>query len=168
MSGTSETTSFLGALPWRQAGPFRGGRSVAAAGDPRRPRTFYFGACSGGVWKTEDGGAAWRNVSDGFFRTASVGALAIAESDPNVIYAGMGESCIRGNVTHGDGVYRSDDAGATWRQAGLAETLHIARVRVHPRDPQLVYAAAFGHAFGPHPERGVFRSQDGEQSWDKV
>ena len=164
----SEITTFLGAMHWRQAGPFRGGRSVAVAGDPRRPQTFYFGACSGGVWKSEDGGSAWQNVSDGFLRSASVGALAVFEADPNVIYAGMGESCIRGNVTHGDGVYRSDDAGATWRHVGLAETRHIARVRVHPRDPNLVYVAAFGHAFGPHPERGVFRSRDGGQSWDKV
>jgi len=130
--------------------------------------TFYFGACSGGVWKTTDGGITWRNVSDGFFRTASVGALAIAEADPNVIYAGMGESCIRGNVTHGDGVYRSDDGGATWRHRGLEETRHIARVRVHPKNADLVYVAAFGHAFGPHAERGVYRSKDGGGSWEKV
>ena len=164
----AEAREVLEGLRWRLAGPFRGGRSVAVAGDPRRPRTFYFGACAGGVWKSDDGGIAWQNVSDGFFRTASVGALAVAESDPNVLYAGMGESCIRGNVTHGDGVYRSDDAGASWRQCGLADTRHIARVRVHPRDADLVYVAAFGHAFGTHPERGVFRSHDGGETWKKV
>ncbi|RIK38436.1 MAG: glycosyl hydrolase [Chloroflexi bacterium] len=153
---------------WRLVGPFRGGRSVAVAGHPHEPRTYYFGACSGGVWKSTDAGSSWLNVSDGYFKTASVGALAVAESDPNVIYAGMGEACIRGNVTHGDGVYRSDDAGASWRHLGLAETRHISRVRVHPRDPDLVYVAAFGHAFGPHPARGVYRSRDGGATWDLV
>src|SRR5256714_12148232 len=129
-------------MRWRGAGPFRGGRSVAGAGDAREPLTFYFGGCAGGVWKSEDGGTSWLNVSDGYFRTASVGAIAVAEADPNVLYAGMGESCIRGNVSHGDGVYRSDDAGASWRNVGLVDTRHIARVRVHPRDPELVYVAA--------------------------
>lgn len=141
---------------------------VAVAGDPVDPLTFYFGGCSGGVWKSRDAGASWKNVSDGFFKTSSVGALAVAESDTNVIYAGMGESCIRGNVSHGDGVYRSDDAGTTWRQLGLAETRHIARVRIHPRNPDLVYVAAFGHAFGEHADRGVYRSADGGQTWQKV
>jgi len=164
----SNASELLNALQWRQAGPFRGGRSVAAAGDPRRPLTYYFGACAGGVWKTDDGAATWRNVSDGFFRTASVGAIAVADSDTNVVYAGMGESCIRGNVSHGDGVYRSDDGGTTWRHCGLEQTRHIARVRIHPRDENLVYVAAFGHAFGPHEERGVFRSRDGGQTWEKV
>ncbi|HQZ89037.1 MAG TPA: glycosyl hydrolase [Thermomicrobiales bacterium] len=155
-------------LHWRQAGPFRGGRSVAVAGHTSQPLTYYFGACSGGVWKTEDGGASWLNVSDGYFRTASVGAVAVAESAPNVVYAGMGEACIRGNVTHGDGVYRSDDAGESWRHLGLESTLHIARVRVHPHNADLVYVAAFGHAFGPHEDRGVYRSADGGATWDKV
>ncbi len=163
-----DTDVLLHNLNWRLVGPFRGGRVVAVAGDPVDPLTAYFGACSGGVWKTRDGGASWRNVSDGFFKTASVGALAIAEADPNVIYAGMGESCIRGNVTHGDGVYRSNDAGKTWNHLGLADTLHIARVRVHPSDPELVYVAAFGHAFGPHPARGVYRSKNGGGDWELV
>lgn len=130
--------------------------------------TFYFGACAGGVWKSTDGGAAWMNVSDGYFRTASVGAIAVADADPNVVYAGMGESCIRGNVTHGDGVYRSNDGGQTWLHLGLEATRHISRVRVHPRNPDLVYVAAFGHAFGPNPERGVYRSKDGGQNWELV
>src|SRR5712692_7072143 len=131
----------LNALQWRCIGPFRGGRVVAVAGDPMHPAVFYFGACAGGVWKTTDGGTYWQNVSDGFLQTASVGALAVAESDSNVIYAGMGESCIRGDVSHGDGVYKSTDAGRTWLQMGLADTRHIARIRVHPKNPDLVYVA---------------------------
>jgi photosystem II stability/assembly factor-like uncharacterized protein len=129
---------------------------------------FYFGACAGGVWKTVDGGTYWENVTDGFFRTAAVGAIAVSESDPNVIYAGTGESCIRGNVSHGDGVYRSTDAGKTWTHLGLDDTRHIARVRVHPRNPDLVYVAALGHAFGPNDERGVFRSSDGGGTWERL
>ena len=123
------------ALEWRCVGPFRGGRVVAVAGDPSDPGTFYFGACAGGVWKSTDGGAYWENVSDGYFNTASVGAIAVAESDPNVVYAGTGEACIRVEVSHGDGVYRSTDRGATWEHLGLEDTRHIARVRVHPRTP---------------------------------
>ncbi len=164
----SSATDVLNGLDWRLVGPFRGGRVVAVAGDPVDPLSAYFGACSGGVWKTRDGGATWKNVSDGFFKTASVGAIAVADSDRNVVYAGMGESCIRGNVTHGDGVYRSNDGGATWMHLGLAETRHIARVRVHPANPELVYVAAFGHAFGPHPARGVYRSSNGGQDWELV
>ncbi|HET8628027.1 MAG TPA: glycosyl hydrolase, partial [Thermomicrobiales bacterium] len=158
----------MDALAWRLIGPFRGGRVVAVAGDPARDQVFYFGSTGGGVWQTTDGGVYWRNVSDGFFQRASVGALAVAESDPNVVYAGMGETTIRGNVSHGDGVYRSTDAGTTWRHLGLAETRNIAKVRVHPRDPDLVYVAAFGHAHGPNPERGVYRSKDGGQTWELV
>ena len=156
--------AFLRSLSWRCIGPFRGGRVLAVAGDPVDPAVFYFGACAGGVWKTTDNGTYWENVSDGFFRTAAVGALAVAASDPNVVYAGMGESTIRGDVSHGDGVYRSTDAGRTWSHLGLADTRHIGRVRVHPRDPDLVYVAALGHAFGPNDERGVFRSRDGGRS----
>src|SRR5687767_2621932 len=132
----------LGALTWRGIGPFRGGRVVAVTGDPRDPATFYFGACAGGVWKSTDGGTYWENVSDGFLKTAAVGAIAVADSDPNVIYVGMGESCIRGNVSHGDGVYRSTDGGKSWTHLGLADTRYISRVRVHPHDPDLVYVAA--------------------------
>ena len=123
--------------------------------------TFYFGACAGGVWKTTDGGTYWENVSDGFFETSAVGALAVAPSAPSVLYAGTGEACIRGNVSHGDGVYRSDDGGRTWTNVGLRDTRHIGRVRVHPRDADCVYVAALGHAWGPNRERGVFRSRDG-------
>jgi photosystem II stability/assembly factor-like uncharacterized protein len=158
----------LDTLSWRCIGPFRGGRVVAVAGDPVDPAVFYFGACAGGVWKTSDAGTYWANVSDGFFKTAAVGAVAVAESDPNVVYAGMGESTIRGDVSHGDGVYRSADAGRTWAHCGLADTRHIGRVRVHPRDPDLVYVAALGHAFGPNRERGVYRSRDGGRAWEQV
>ena len=158
----------LESMRWRLVGPHRGGRVVAVAGDPRDDQVFYFGACSGGLWKTIDAGWTWSNVSDGFFRTAPVGALAIAASDPNVIYAGTGEACIRGNVSHGDGVYKSTDAGKTWRNVGLADTRHIARIRVHPNNPDLVYVAALGHAFGPNEERGVYRSADGGRTWSKI
>jgi photosystem II stability/assembly factor-like uncharacterized protein len=155
-------------MEWRLVGPFRGGRCVAVAGDPSDMLTFYFGSTGGGVWKTRDGGATWKNVSDGYLGTASVGALAVAQSDPNVLYVGMGETTIRGNVAHGDGVYKSSDAGATWTHCGLAETRHIAKVRVHPGDADLVYVAAFGHVYGSNAERGVYRSRDGGASWDKL
>jgi photosystem II stability/assembly factor-like uncharacterized protein len=141
---------------------------VAAAGDPRDPMVFYFGAVGGGVWKTTDGGTYWEPVSDDYFNTAAVGAVAVSDSDPNVVYAGTGEACIRGNVTHGDGVYKSTDAGKTWKHVGLTDTRHISRIRIHPTNPDLVYVAALGHAFGPNEERGVFRSKDGGETWEKV
>ena len=156
------------ALRWRCIGPPRGGRSVAVAGHPTDSNVFYFGACSGGVWRSSDGGTYWENVSDGFFKTAAVGAIAVSESDPNVIYAGTGEACIRNDVSHGDGVYKSSDGGETWKNVGLTDTRHIARVRVHPNNPDLVYVAALGHAFGPNGQRGVFRSADGGRSWEHV
>ncbi|MCH7712412.1 MAG: glycosyl hydrolase [Chloroflexi bacterium] len=158
----------MNAMRWRCIGPPRGGRVVAVAGDPEDLAVFYFGACAGGVWKTTDAGTYWENVSDGFFRTSAVGAITVAESDHNVVYAGMGESCIRGDVSYGDGVYRSTDAGKTWSHLGLEDTRHIARIRVHPDNADLVYVAALGHAFGPNSQRGVFRSSDGGKSWDKV
>jgi photosystem II stability/assembly factor-like uncharacterized protein len=155
-------------LVWRCIGPFRGGRVVAVAGDPRDPAAFYFGSTGGGVWKTTDAGQYWVNISDGFFKRASVGALAVAAADPNVIYAGMGEATIRGNVSHGDGVYRSTDAGRTWAHLGLAATRNISKVRVHPDNPDVALVAALGHAHGPNPERGVFRTADGGASWEQV
>jgi photosystem II stability/assembly factor-like uncharacterized protein len=138
------------------------------AGHPTDAGTFYFGACAGGVFKTTNGGSHWWNVSDGFFNTAAVGALAVSDSDPNVIYAGTGEACIRSNVSHGDGVYRSEDGGQSWRNVGLAPTRHISRVVVHPTNPDVVYVSALGHAWGPNPERGVYRSTNGGKSWDLV
>jgi photosystem II stability/assembly factor-like uncharacterized protein len=155
-------------LEWRCIGPHRGGRCVAVAGHPTDQGTFYFGACAGGVWKTTNAGSHWWNISDGFFKTAAVGALAVSDSDPNVIYAGTGEACIRSNVSHGDGVYRSDDAGRTWRNLGLAETRHISALAIHPRDPDTLYVAALGHAWGRNPERGIYRTRDGGKTWDLV
>lgn len=162
-----QDSGLFNSLRWRQIGPFRGGRVVAVAGHPTREEVFYFGSTGGGVWKTEDAGWTWTNISDGFFGTASVGAIAVADADPNVIYVGMGESCIRGNVARGDGVYRSDDGGKTWRHAGLRDTQHIARIRVHPHDPNLLHVAALGHVYGPNDERGVFRSTDGGRTWTR-
>jgi photosystem II stability/assembly factor-like uncharacterized protein len=158
----------LDALKWRCIGPPRGGRVVAVAGNPKDRGIFYFGACAGGVWKTVDGGVYWRCVSDGFFGSAAIGALAVSGSDPDVIYAGTGETEIRLDVSYGDGVYKSTDAGRTWSHLGLRETRFIGRIQIHPRDPDLVYVAALGDAFGANEERGVFRSRDGGKTWSKV
>lgn len=158
----------LDALRWRCIGPPRGGRVVAVAGDANDRMVFYFGACAGGIWKTVDGGVYWRNVSDGFMTSASVGAISVARSDSNVIYAGTGETTIRLDVSYGDGVYKSTDAGRTWSNVGLRDSKHIARICIHPRDPDLLYVAVLGDIFGPHEERGVFRSKDGGKSWERV
>ena len=168
MAQLSGAATKLDALKWRCIGPPRGGRVVAVAGDPEDRSVFYFGACAGGVWKTIDGGVYWRCVSDGFFGSAAIGALALARSDPNVIYAGTGETEIRLDVSYGDGVYKSTDAGRTWSHLGLAETRFIGRIRIHPRDPDLIYVAALGDAFGANEERGVFRSRDVGKTWNKV
>src|SRR6266849_556620 len=161
-------SAMLHSLQWRLIGPFRGGRVVAVAGDPVHTQVFYFGSTGGGIWKTTDGGIIWGNVSDGFFKRASVGAIAVSTSDPNVIYAGMGETTIRGNVSHGIGVYKSTDGGKTWTHLGLADTRNIAKVRIHPQNPDLVYVASLGHAHGPNPERGVYRSRDGGKTWEQI
>lgn len=173
--GTVETQvqgfdeAFFQGLHWRNIGPFRGGRVTAVTGVVGQPLTFYFGATGGGVWKTEDAGTTWHNVSDGQLHTGSVGALAVAPSDPNVVYAGMGEAQIRGvTTTHGDGVYGSTDGGRTWRHLGLASTRHISRIRVHPRDPNLLYVAAQGNPWLPSDDRGIYRSVDGGRNWIKV
>ncbi|HEY1435401.1 MAG TPA: glycosyl hydrolase [Thermoanaerobaculia bacterium] len=155
-------------LEFRMIGPFRGGRVTAVSGVRHDPRTFYFGATGGGVWKTTDGGSNWEVVSDKDFKTGSIGAIAVSESDPNVVYVGTGEEPVRGNASHGDGVYKSTDAGQTWKNVGLRDTRHIARVRVHPKNPDLVYVAAQGHLWGPNAERGIFRSEDGGKTWKKI
>ena len=156
------------ALKFRCIGPPRGGRVIAVAGHPTEKNVFYFGGVAGGVWKTIDGGHYWENISDGYFDVSSVGALAVSEADPNVIYAGTGESTIRLDVSWGDGVYKSTDGGETWTNVGLRDSHHIGQIRVHPRDPDVVYVAALGHAFGPNEERGVYRSTDGGGSWECV
>ncbi|MCZ6916275.1 MAG: glycosyl hydrolase, partial [Gemmatimonadetes bacterium] len=157
------------AMRWRNIGPFRGGRSVAVAGVPSDPLTYYFGSTGGGVWKTTDAGVTWTNVSDGSFNTGSVGAIAVAESDANVVYVGMGEHAVRGVATsHGDGVYRSTDAGKTWTHLGLPQSRAISRIRVHPKDPDLVYAAVQGAPYGESEERGIYRSKDGGDNWERI
>lgn len=165
MSTTSNLTNLS---RWRCIGPFRGGRVVAVAGGYRNKATFYFGAVGGGVWKTTDAGTYWQCVTDGYLKTSSVGALAVCPADDNVIYAGMGESTIRLDVSHGDGVYKSTDAGRSWQHLGLEDTRHIGKVRVHPQNPDIVWVAALGHAFGRNEERGVFKSDDGGKTWRKT
>ncbi len=163
------TEEAVAAMKWRNVGPFRGGRSNAVEGVRGAPRTFYFGGTGGGVWKTTDGGETWTNVSDGFFKTGSVGAIAVSELDPNVVYVGMGEHAVRGVTTsHGDGVYRSTDAGRTWTHVGLERTRQISRIRIHPRDPDLVYVAAQGPPYGATEDRGIYRSRDGGGTWERV
>ena len=157
----------LEGLEWREIGPYRGGRSAAVAGIPQDRETYYFGATGGGVWKTRDGGAHWENVSDGFFG-GSIGAVAVSEWDPNVIYVGTGEKTVRGNVSHGDGMWKSTDAGKTWAHVGLDDSRHISRIRIHPKNPDLVYAAVMGHLFGPNEERGVYRSKNGGETWERI
>ncbi len=168
MTNSFTIDAVLDAVRFRGIGPTRGGRVVAVAGHPHNPARYYFGAVAGGVWQTDDAGTTWRCITDGQLKTASVGALCVSDSHPNVIYAGMGETTIRIDVSYGDGVYKSTDGGRTWKHLGLADTRHIGRVRVHPNNPDRVYVAALGHAFGPNTERGVFRSQDGGATWEKV
>jgi photosystem II stability/assembly factor-like uncharacterized protein len=155
-------------LKYRNIGPFRGGRAVAVSGVTSQPNVYYFGGTGGGVWKTVDGGASWTPVSDGQFKTGSVGAIGVSESDPNIVYVGMGEPDIRGNASHGDGVYKSTDAGKTWKRVGLEDTYHIGAVRVHPKNPDLVYVAALGHLWGPNEQRGIFRTSDGGKTWKQI
>ena len=154
-------------MKWRLIGPFRGGRALAVTGVSSQPNTYYFGAVSGGVWKTSDGGNTWDPISDKQV-ISSIGAIAVSDSDPNVIYVGSGESCIRGNISYGDGVYKSTDAGKTWTNVGLKDTQHIGKVIIHPTNPDVVLVAALGHAYGPNTERGIYRTRDGGKSWEKV
>ena len=158
---------YRGGLEYRLVGPFRGGRSAAVDGVPGQPMVYYFGATGGGVWKTTDAGQTWLNVSDGFFG-GSIGAVAVSEWDPNVIYVGGGEKTVRGNVSSGFGMFKSVDAGKTWTAIGLSDSRHISRVRIHPKNPDLVYAAVMGDLYRPGETRGVYRTTDGGITWKRI
>jgi photosystem II stability/assembly factor-like uncharacterized protein len=156
-------------MEWRNVGPYRGGRVTAVAGHPDQSFTYYHGATGGGVWKTTNAGRTWENVSDGFFGTGTIGAIAVAESDPNVIFVGTGESPIRGVTTsHGDGVYKSTDGGQTWRRVGLEKTRQISKIAIHPANPDIVFVGAQGSPWAPTADRGVYRSLDGGDTWERV
>lgn len=154
-------------MKYRCIGPFRGGRAASVAGVAGKPMLGYFGATGGGVWKTEDGGSSWANISDGFFG-GSIGAVTVSESDPNTIYVGGGEVTVRGNVSSGSGVWKTIDGGKNWKHIGLEDSKHIPRIRIHPTKPDTVFVAALGHLYGPNQQRGIFRSTDGGESWDRV
>ena len=166
--GASLEDDVAQALTWRFVGPWRGGRVNAVTGHPTDPMTFLAGYTGGGVWKTEDGGVSWRNVSDGQIDVGSIGAIDISDSDPDIVYVGTGEQALRGDVSHGDGVYKSTDGGETWTNVGLEETRQIAKLIIHPDDPEIVYVAALGHFAGPNEERGVFRTVDGGTTWKRI
>ena len=167
-AGQPASAGPFGALRWRSLGPPRGGRSIAVAGSTVRPYEYYMGATGGGLWKTTDAGISWKPVTDGLITHSSVGAVAVSASNPDVVYIGTGESDIRGNIIQGGGAYKSTDGGKTWAHIGLADTQVIAKIRVHPTNPDLVYVAAFGHHAAPNPDRGVYRSKDGGKTWDKI
>ncbi|HEV8150008.1 MAG TPA: hypothetical protein VGP61_07460, partial [Gemmatimonadales bacterium] len=154
-------------LRWRLLGPFRGGRVAAVSGVPGRPHEFYFGSVNGGVWKSIDAGRVWAPVFDAQ-PVASIGALAVAPSAPDVVYVGSGESTLRDSVGFGNGVYKSTDAGKSWAHLGLDATQHIGKIAIDPRDPELLFVAAIGQLYAANPERGVFRSKDGGKNWQKV
>jgi len=155
------------ALEWRQLGPFRGGRSDGVTGVAGSDKTYYFASAGGGIWKTYDAGQSWKAVSDGFFG-GSMGAVAVAESDTSVVYAGGGEKTVRGNVSFGYGVWKSADAGKTWERAGLDKSRFISRMRIHPTNPDIVYAAVLGDIFKPDQTRGVYKTIDGGKNWENV
>ncbi|MGB5360273.1 MAG: glycosyl hydrolase [Eudoraea sp.] len=164
-----DSETYFKPLKYRNIGPFRGGRSVTSVGVIGDPLTYYMGTTGGGLWKTSDAGQRWENISDGFFETGSVGAVAVSASDPNVVYCGMGEHAPRGVMTsYGDGVYKSIDAGKTWRKMGLSKTQHISRIVIHPNNPDIVYVAAQGALYAPNDERGIYKSIDGGDTWQKV
>ena len=166
--GQQVELSFLEeSLQFRSIGPFRGGRSAAVAGVVGDPMTFYMGATGGGVWKTSNGGTTWNNISDGYFG-GSIGAVAVSLSNPNVLYVGGGEVTVRGNVSPGTGMYKSVDGGRSWKDMGLKQSRHIPRIRIHPSNPDVVYAAVLGDLFKDSEERGVYKSVDGGKSWERM
>jgi photosystem II stability/assembly factor-like uncharacterized protein len=167
LAAADVNTALITGMKWRQVGPFRGGRVEAVTGVPGDPATWYFGAVAGGVWKSTDAGASWQPMFDDQ-QISAIGAIAVADSDHNVLYVGTGEPCPRGNITYGDGVYKSTDGGKSWRNIGLKDSEHIGAVAIDPRNPDVVLVAALGHAYGPNTERGVFRTTDGGKSWQKV
>ncbi len=165
---SSNTDSIFNSFyKWRSIGPFRGGRSCAVAGVPKETNTFYFGATGGGIFKTSDGGSNWKNISDKYFG-GSIGAIAVANSDLDILWAGEGEQTMRGNVSEGNGIWKSMDGGNTWKNMGLTDSRHIVRIVIHPKNPELVYACAFGHLFGKNSERGIYRTKDGGKSWQRI
>ena len=166
-ANTTEDSILFSKVKYRLVGPFRGGRSGAVAGDYRQKNTFYFGAAGGGVWKTIDGGSNWKNISDKYFG-GSIGAVEVAPSDPTILYVGEGENTLRGNVSEGFGMWRSDDAGRSWKHIGLTDTRHIAKIVIHPKNPDIVWVSAIGHLFGPSSERGVYKTTDGGKTWKNV
>jgi photosystem II stability/assembly factor-like uncharacterized protein len=155
------------AFRWRSVGPLRGGRSIAVSGVKGRPKEGYFGAVGGGLWKTVDGGLSWNPVTDGQIKSSSVGAVAVSESNPDVVYIGMGESCIRGNIMPGDGIYKSIDAGKTWTHAGFGNSDAISKIRIHPTNPDIVFVADFGRYGAASDERGIYKSTDGGKTWQR-
>ncbi len=166
--GMAIDSTLLAGYKWRNIGPDRGGRSIAVSGVRGRPKEAYFGAVGGGLWKTVDGGENWHPVTDGDITSASVGAVAVSESNPDVVFIGTGETCIRGNIMPGDGVYRSRDGGKTWTHVGFKDSDGISKIRIHPTNPDIIYVASFGKYSVPSAERGVFKSSDGGKTWKRV
>lgn len=167
IAAVSDDSLLFSKVKYRSIGPYRGGRSGAVTGDTKNKNSFYFGATGGGVWKTIDGGSNWKNISDKYFG-GSIGAVAVAPSDNTILYVGEGENTLRGNVSEGFGMWRSDDGGRSWKHIGLKDTRHIIRIIIHPKNPDIVWVAAIGHLFGPNEERGIFKTTDGGKSWKKV
>ena len=169
LSFAQTANDYFEPMKFRNIGPFRGGRSVTASGVVGDPLTYYMGTTGGGLWKTTNAGGQWENISDGFFEMGSVGAVAVAQSSPHIVYCGMGEHAPRGVMTsYGDGMYKSNDGGKTWIKLGLEKTQHISRIIVHPTNPDIVYVAAQGALYAPNEERGVYRSMDGGKTWEKI
>ena len=158
---------YFKSVKWREIGPYRGGRSCAVTGVINKPNLFYMGSTGGGVWKTTNGGESWNNISDGYFG-GSIGAISVSEQDANIIYVGTGEETVRGNVSSGNGIWKSDDAGKSWTNIGLQNTKHISRIRIHPKNSDIILVAAMGNIYMPSPERGIYKSIDGGKTWKRT